>query len=128
MAYTPTGKVSESGLVSYLTFNQIRDNIYAAYDGFGTDSINMGSGFNPEHSAHTLYTQDSLLTMFHRYKWLAYGSTGRIFDPSGIGEDVSLADPASGTGFYDLDSLNWLAYGMYYCIDGVTWAAEVDYH
>lgn len=127
MAYSPTGKVSQSGLVSYLTFNQIRDNLYAVYDAVGTTAVNPGSIFNAEHCANALYTEGSLLTMFHRFKWLAFGSTGRIFDPSGLGDDVTLSDPDTGIGFYDLESINWLAYGMYFCVDGVTWAAEVDY-
>ena len=126
MAFVTTGKTTEGQVVSEALFNQIRDNIYAAYDGVGTDALNPGSLFNAEHSAHRLYTEGSVLTMYHRFKWLAYGSTGRIIDPSGLGADVSLSDPDTGVGFYDLETISWLTYGMVFRVDGVTWAAEVD--
>lgn len=126
MAFSPTPKVSEGGIVSHLTFQNIKENLDAIYDALGTDAVNIGAGFNAEHSVHSGVTEGSCLTFFHTYQFLIFGSTGEIIDPSGVGSSVALSDPESGYGVYDLSSVDWLTYGMVYRVEGVTWAREVE--
>lgn len=126
MPFSTTPKVSEGGIVSHLTFQNIKDNLYAIYDALGTDAINIGAGLSAEHSVHGISTEGSCLTFFHTYRYLIFGSTGEIIDPSGLGSIVTLADPPKGYGVYDLSSIDWLTYGMVYRVEGVTWAREVE--
>jgi hypothetical protein len=128
MSFVNTGKVEEGDLVTVAILNQIKDNINAAHTALGADAYNWGAPINPEHAYDgALKLEGSLLSFFHRFRWLAYGSTGVIIDPSGVGDDVTLSDPEAGTiGFHDLESIEWLTYGMYYRVEGVTWAQEYD--
>lgn len=126
MSFTPTGKVNEGQVVSHTTFQTIKDNIYAIYDMVGTDEINHAAAYNPEHGVHAAITEGSFLTIFHTFKYLAFGSTGKIVDPSNVGADVSISDPDTGFGVYDLESIDWLTYGMVYRVEGVTWAREIE--
>lgn len=126
MAFSTTQKVSEGGIVSHLTFQSIKNNLYAIYDALGSDAINIGAGFNAEHSVHSGVTEGSCLTFFHTFPYLIFGSTGEIVDPSGIGSNVALSDPETGYGVYDLTGVDWLTYGMVYRVEGVTWAREVE--
>ena len=126
MSYIPTDEVAEGELVLAALFNQIKANIDAAYALLGTTAINLATPLNPEHSTHAAYTENSGLGFLHQYRWLAYGSSGQIVDPSGIEEPVSLTDPDTGIGYMDLESIDWLAYGMYYDVEGVTWAQEFN--
>jgi hypothetical protein len=127
MSFTPTERVDQGDVVSSTTFQDIKDNIYAIYDMIGTEDINVAAAYNPEHGIHYLQTEDSFLTIFHTYQYLVFGSSGQVVDPSGIGASVSLSDPDSGYGILELESVNWLTYGMMYRVEGVTWAREVEY-
>lgn len=128
MSYSPTEDVNEGEVVSHATFQSIKDNIYAIYDALGTDAINEAAAYNPEHGEHSFVTEGSFLTIFHTFRYLAYGSTGEIVDPSGIGANVSVTDPATGKiGYYDLEGVDWMTYGMVYRVEGVTWAREVEF-
>jgi hypothetical protein len=126
MSFVPTGKVNEGQTVTHTTFQNIKQNIYDIYDMIGTDEVNMAAPYNPEHGPHALVTEGSFLSIFHTFKYLAFGSSGKIVDPSGIGSEVALSDPATGFGVYDLEGIGWLTYGMVYRVEGVTWAREVE--
>lgn len=128
MSYSATAKVEEGSIASHTTFQSIKDNIYAIYDALGTDQINEAAAYNPEHGVHATWTEGSFLTIFHTFRYLAYGSTGEIVDPSGIGANITVTDPDTGTiGYYDLESVDWMTYGMVYRVTGVTWCREVEY-
>jgi hypothetical protein len=128
MSYSPTQNVTEGSIVSHTTFQGIKDNIYAIYDALGSDAVNEAAAYNPEHGEHSFVTEASFLTIFHTFRYLAYGSTGQIVDPSGIGKAVSISDPATGKiGYYDLEGVDWMTYGMVYRVEGVTWAREVEF-
>ena len=126
MPFNPTLKVSEGGIVSNLTFQAIKNNLYAIFDALGTDAVNIGAGINPENTVHVGYAEDSCLTFFHTFPYLIFGSTGTIIDPSGVGSDVTISDPEKGYGIYNLEGIEWLTYGMVYRVEGVTWAREVE--
>ena len=126
MPFNPTPEVSEGGIVSNLTFQAIKDNLYAVFDALGTDAVNVGSGLNPENTVHAAYAEDSCLTFFHTFPYLIFGSTGKIIDPTGGGSDVTISDPETGYGVYNLEGIEWLTYGMVYRVEGVTWAREVE--
>jgi hypothetical protein len=57
--------------------------------------------------------------LFQRvHRWLLYDSTGLLIDPAGVEDAVSLPDPESGIGVKDLDTIDWLAPGMFYRVTG----------
>lgn len=126
MPFAATQKVLEGQTVSHTVFQGIKENIDAIFSAIGTDAINLGAGFNAEHSVHIAVTEGSCLVFFHTYPYLIFGSTGQIIDPTGFGSPVSLTDPDSGYGVYDLTGIDWLTYGMVYRVEGVTWAREVE--
>jgi hypothetical protein len=127
MSFTPTQKVEEGSVFVHTALQNIKNNIYAIYDAIGSDEINEAAAYNPEHGPHALWSEDSFVVIFHTYRYLAYGSTGEIVDPSGIGDTVSITDPPTGQiGYYDLEGISWLTYGMPYRVQGITWAREVE--
>lgn len=65
--------------------------------------------------------------LFQRvHRWLLYDSTGLLVDPSGIEDDISLPDPetAGVLGVKDLNTVPWLAPGMFYRVTGCAVAWE----
>lgn len=60
------------------------------------------------------------------HRWLLYDSTGQIEDPAGIEANVSLPDPATPgeLGVKDLNTVEWLAPGMFYRVTGCAVAWE----
>lgn len=126
MPFSATQKVSEGGIVSHTTFQSIKDNLYAIFDALGADAINTAAGMSAELSVHSSTAQDSCLTFFHTFPYLIFGSTGQIIDPTGFGSPVMLSDPDTGYGIYNLESIDWLTYGMIYRVEGVDWAREVE--
>lgn len=64
-------------------------------------------------------------TFTHRHQWLHYKSTGTIYDPAGIEDDIELPNPSDNwVNVYDLDTIAWLSYGAQYYVEGVTFARE----
>lgn len=62
--------------------------------------------------------------MVHVYRYLHFGSSGSIIDPTGVNEAVSISENDTGQGVLDLDTIPWLAYGQRYKIDAVSWCKE----
>lgn len=63
----------------------------------------------------------------HRLRWLVYKGAGRIEDPAGVSETVSLsAADDGGYTSYDLDQIDWLVPGKIYQVQAVTACLE-DY-
>lgn len=126
MPFVATQKVTEGSVVSHTTFQSIKDNLYSIFDAIGSDAINTAAGMSAELSVHSSTTQDSCLSFFHTFQYLIFGSTGQIIDPTGLGSPVSLSDPETGFGVYNLEDIDWLTYGMVYRVEGVDWAREVE--
>jgi len=62
----------------------------------------------------------------HRHRWLIYRDAGHIEDPTGVGEQVTLAAPTSDFMVFDLAQVSWLYPGKLYNVEGVSWCFE-DY-
>lgn len=62
----------------------------------------------------------------HRLRWLHYKSSGQILDPAGIeANTVTLPNTSDNwANVYDLDQIQWLAYGAMYDVQGVDFAQE----
>ena len=69
---------------------------------------------------------DGYLTLYHTRRWLWFTSTGLIEDPSGIGDDVSISEIPDTITAYDLDTVDWLTYGILYYVTSVGWCQESD--
>ena len=116
-------KVAHGDTVTATHWNNLKAAIDAAYTTLGTTAINPAG----EVSAEKIGYEDSAISMFHRFRWLAYTSTGIIRDPSGVGADVTISDgDVPGANFYDLESIEWLTYGMYYTVIGIRACQEFD--
>lgn len=116
-------KVKHGDTVTNTQWNNLRTAIESAYTTLGVTAINPAGEVSAEKNGY----EDSAISMFHRFRWLAYTSTGILRDPSGLGADVALTDgDAAGANFYDLESVSWLTYGMYYKVIGITACQEFD--
>lgn len=62
--------------------------------------------------------------ILHVYRYLHFGSNGKLIDLSGAQDDVSLSEGENEVGVVDLEKLGWLAYGVTYQVEGVSWAQE----
>lgn len=70
------------------------------------------------------HVSEAIFGVMHCYRYLHYGSSGALVDPTGQNESVSLSDDDSGHGVLDLDGLGWMPYGRRYEVTGVTWCQE----
>lgn len=77
----------------------------------------------PKSNSETLY-------IIHKWRWLWYmstsGGTATIVDPSGVNDDVTLADATSAMTVYDLSNVSWLVQGAAYKLTGFDYVSE-DY-
>ncbi len=70
-------------------------------------------------------SSEATFYMRHTHRFLHFASSGKIKDPSGIGEDVGISeDSDTGHGVHDLESVSWLTYGMLYLVSGVSCCVE----
>jgi hypothetical protein len=74
---------------------------------------------------YSLYPDTQDLWLVHSRRYLVYVSSGRIVDPAGVGEDVSLSTDST-FGSYDLDSISWMSYGKLYRVIGCSVCTEDD--
>lgn len=61
--------------------------------------------------------------LIHSQQYLVYKSTGRIVDITGTNDDISL-DDGDTYNSYDLDTIDWLAYGDLYRVVGCSVCME----
>lgn len=66
----------------------------------------------------------AIVLLRRQYRWLLYNSTGELTDAAGVQDPVTIADPATGFGLYDLDSIDWLVTGVFYRVSGCQFAYE----
>lgn len=128
MAYSPPARWSHgSSAPTAAQMNTYRDGLNDLRGKLGAAAINMavpmrrqywtfnGDGDHFDHANSALY-------MLHQRRYLHYMGDGKVVSVGG-GSELSL--PASTTpAMYDLESVDWLNYGMVYQVQGVQWAAE----
>ena len=56
--------------------------------------------------------------LVHQACYLVFTSTGRIVDPAGVEDDVSISPGDKTYGSYDLATIQWLVYGKLYRVIG----------
>lgn len=119
MSYTPP-KVWQHG--DYPTAADL--NKYKA----GLDAVNVALGdytINPAVAVRIGNVQGYYL--IHRHRWLIYLGGGRIEDPSGVGETVTLTAGGGGNwASYDLSQIEWMVPGRLYQVEAVQCVFE-DY-
>jgi hypothetical protein len=62
----------------------------------------------------------------HAKRWLAFRSTGKIFQADIPGNYTTLSDCGGFICSQDLHTIPWLTYGMLYGIEGCEYAFEMD--
>lgn len=95
--------------------NAYRDDLNTAHGAIGDAGLSLAC----EHKS----SAEFYLT--HNYRYLYWDSTGQIQSTDGT-KTVGLSDPDTpgAAGQIDLDSIDWLLYGMMYVVTGVTWCME----
>lgn len=128
MSFTPVQYVEHKQAVTTTTFNNIKTGIDAIYSILGTSAINNSALGNYSFGPNETDNVGSILVFLHTSRYLLYEGDGVIVDPSGVGDNVTISDPdkTGEVGEYDLESVNWLGYGMQYQVSGVEWAIEYD--
>lgn len=128
MSFTPIDPVEHTDSVSITTFNELKDGIDNIYTVIGTTAINQSTLGNYEYGPNIPDNDQSMLVFLHNCRYLLYEEDGTISDPSGVGADVAIsaADSANEVAEYDLESIDWLEYGMQYRVFGVSWAIEYE--
>jgi len=114
MSFTPIDPVEHTDSVTAATFNNIKTGIDKIYGILGTANV-------PDND-------QSIISFIHSCRYLLYEGDGVISDPSGVGADVAISDPdtTGEVGEYDLESIDWLDYGMQYRVEGVEWCIEYE--
>lgn len=61
-------------------------------------------------------------TLYKQRRYLHFGSTGTLEDPTGVEDDITLSEDADiGRGTLDLESVDWLAPGAMFYVNGCSW-------
>ncbi len=128
MSYVPIDPVEHTDSVTIATFNNLKTGIDAIYDILGTTAVNYPAIGNYEFGPNSPDNDQSQLTFIHTNRYLLYEGDGTIIDPSGVGADIAISDPETTdeVGEYDMDSVDWLTYGMQYRVQGVNWCMEYE--
>ena len=120
MAYTP-GKTWQHGDFPLAAdFNAIKASLDAIYAQTGAAEVNGAVCFRRS-GVQSFY-------FVHKHPYLIYliqapDTTGRIEDPAGVEDDVTLP-VESGWTYYDLGAVDWLYPGKVYQVEGVTTCFE----
>lgn len=128
MSFVPIDPVEHADNVTIATFNALKTGVDAIFTILGTAAVNYPAIGNFEYGPNGIDNDQSILTFIHTNRYLLYEGDGVISDPSGVGADVAISDPETTgeIGEYDLDSVDWLTYGMQYRIRDVEWAMEYE--
>jgi hypothetical protein len=128
MSFVPIDPVEHTDNVTITTFNELKTGVDAIFTILGTTAVNYPAIGNYEFGPNNPDNDQSLLTFIHTNRYLLYEGDGTIIDPSGVGADVAISDPdvTAEVGEYDMDSVDWLTYGMQYRVSGVEWAMEYE--
>jgi hypothetical protein len=97
--------------------NLYKDGLDAAYALTGSDKLQPAV-------CHRMATVQGYY-LVNRWRWLLYLGAGRIDDPAGVGDEVSLSD-TGGWAAYDLLQVDWLHPGRLYQVQDVQCCFE-DY-
>lgn len=88
------------------------------------DALNIGHTWNMP-IEETMFPGVEI-RMFHQCRWLVTWSTGTLIDPSGFNDPTEIGSGEASYDSLDLDSIPWLAYGMFYIVEGVTFCSEYE--
>lgn len=67
---------------------------------------------------------DADFCLQHKHRWLHYKSSGAVEDLAQTETNSLTFDDDDWTAVFDLDTVDWLAYGDAYLVTGVTFAEE----
>lgn len=128
MSFVPIDPVEHTDSVTITTFNELKTGIDLIYDILGTTGINYAANGNYEFGPNGTDNADSMIVFIHSCRYLLYEGDCTIRDPSGVGADVALSDPdvTDEVGEYDLESIDWLEYGMQFQVINPVWAIEYE--
>jgi len=128
MSFVPIDPVEHTENVTIATFNELKTGIDLIYDILGTAAVNYPAIGNYEFGPNTPNNDESMIVFIHTCRYLLYEGNCTIRDPSAVGADVALSDPdvTDEVGEYDLDSIDWLDYGMQYQVISPEWAMEYE--
>lgn len=119
MPYAVPSVWAHGDIPTHTNINKFKDGLDAIYALTGSVEINpaVARRIDPVQGYYFL----------HRHRWLVYRadpSAGRIEDPLGTGETVSLAVTGSSWGTYDLSQVDWLYPGRLYQVQAVVACLE----
>lgn len=80
----------------------------------------------PANLAGPIERSEGKFTLHRQRRYLVFKSQGDLVDPTGANPSVSLSEQEGEYTSLDLDSVEWLAYGMEYRVTGVSTCYEDD--
>ena len=116
MAYVVPARPAHGDIVTADDMQKYSDSLNALHASYGDKLINLPA---------EAVGGDAVLYLRHQFRWLIFNDNGSIVALNGEFETVTLSDP-DGLEFYDLNSIEGLAYGAIYKIIDVDMVAEVD--
>lgn len=97
--------------------NKYKDGIDAIHAALGDYGVNWPAASRAGAHVQGFY-------FLHSLRWLCYRGAGRIEDPAGVGETVTLSGDGVNWTSYDLDSIDWMVQGKLYQVQAVTSCME----
>jgi len=123
MSYSTPPQWSHGNTPTAAAMNKYSDALNALYAIAGNAALNFATYQDRKNQPNAV--NDSGFYFIHKQRWLWFRSTGQIEDPAGLNDDVSLSDNGTMTS-YDLDTVDWLAYGALYRVTGCNFCCEDD--
>lgn len=130
MAYTAPPQWAHGDIPTAANMQKYSDGLNAIYTAInGKKHIRasrLRQWLTRSSDTHHLGVTDALsyLLNVHQWRWLLYQGAGTLSNVAGS-ETTSLPDTTNGgTNTFDLDSVDWLNYGMIYRVNGVNFALE----
>lgn len=121
MPYSPPESWAHGDYPTAARLNKYKDGMDAVHGALGDYALNaaVARRIAPVQGYYLL----------HRHRWLLYRAdpdAGRIEDPAGVGETVTLTATGSQWASYDLSQVEWLVPGKLYQVQAVVACLE-DY-
>lgn len=119
MGYAVPQRWAHGDYPTAANLNKYKSGLDAIHDALGDASLNMAVArrIDPVQGYYFL----------HRHRWLIYRAdpaAGRIEDPAGVGDTVTLTATGGSWASYDLGQIDWLLPGKLYQVQAVVACLE----
>ena len=118
MSYSTPKQWSHGDQPTAENMQKYSDSLNYLYAAIGSGQLNFAVPYSRMEDAQEFW-------LVHKRRYLIYKSTGKIYDPTGANNPISLSNPAD-INVYDLEQIVWMTPGKLYRVVGCSVCMEDD--